>query len=118
MEQGPDSLAWVGAIQEARREQIQQAFKKKRLGPRARVFWVRRVSGHLPGRLHPARLLPLSDRGHSIPSLATKHSFPHNPFLLHQPLVFGAMVHRDEAFETIFSQYVKITSAAASGSDS
>eukprot|EP00079_Xenopus_tropicalis_P008810 XP_002932236.2 PREDICTED: GRAM domain-containing protein 4 [Xenopus tropicalis] len=28
-----------------------------------------------------------------------------------KPLVFGAMVHRDEAFETIFSQYVKITSA-------
>lgn len=35
-----------------------------------------------------------------------------------QPLVFGAMVHRDEAFETIFSQYMKITAAAASGSDS
>ncbi|XP_031207991.1 GRAM domain-containing protein 4 isoform X1 [Mastomys coucha] len=35
-----------------------------------------------------------------------------------KPLVFGAMVHRDEAFETIFSQYVKITSAAASGGDS
>lgn len=35
-----------------------------------------------------------------------------------QPLVFGAMVHRDEAFETIFSQYMKITSAAAAGSDS
>ncbi|XP_020833083.1 GRAM domain-containing protein 4 isoform X2 [Phascolarctos cinereus] len=35
-----------------------------------------------------------------------------------KPLVFGAMVHRDEAFETIFSQYVKITSAAASSSDS
>ncbi|XP_023379455.1 GRAM domain-containing protein 4 [Pteropus vampyrus] len=35
-----------------------------------------------------------------------------------KPLVFGAMVHRDEAFETIFSQYVKITAAAASGSDS
>ncbi|XP_077025308.1 GRAM domain-containing protein 4 isoform X2 [Tamandua tetradactyla] len=34
-----------------------------------------------------------------------------------KPLVFGAMVHRDEAFETIFSQYVKITAAAA-GSDS
>ncbi|MEE6481176.1 hypothetical protein FKM82_012775 [Ascaphus truei] len=30
-----------------------------------------------------------------------------------KPLVFGAMVHRDEAFETIFSQYVKITSAVA-----
>lgn len=26
-----------------------------------------------------------------------------------QPLVFGAMIHRDEAFEAIFSQYVKIT---------
>ncbi|XP_036862658.2 GRAM domain-containing protein 4 isoform X3 [Manis javanica] len=35
-----------------------------------------------------------------------------------KPLVFGAMVHRDEAFETIFSQYVKMTAAAASGSDS
>ncbi|KAF3814292.1 hypothetical protein GH733_017450 [Mirounga leonina] len=35
-----------------------------------------------------------------------------------KPLVFGAMVHRDEAFETIFSQYMKITAAAASGSDS
>lgn len=35
-----------------------------------------------------------------------------------KPLVFGAMVHRDEAFETIFSQYMKITSAAASGGDS
>ncbi|XP_031794396.1 GRAM domain-containing protein 4 [Sarcophilus harrisii] len=35
-----------------------------------------------------------------------------------KPLVFGAMVHRDEAFETIFGQYVKITSAAASSSDS
>uniref|UniRef100_A0A8D0TWU6 GRAM domain-containing protein 4 n=1 Tax=Sus scrofa TaxID=9823 RepID=A0A8D0TWU6_PIG len=35
-----------------------------------------------------------------------------------KPLVFGAMVHRDEAFETIFSQYLKITAAAASGSDS
>ncbi|KAH0616524.1 hypothetical protein JD844_027689 [Phrynosoma platyrhinos] len=30
-----------------------------------------------------------------------------------KPLVFGAMVHRDEAFETIFNQYVKITSAAS-----
>uniref|UniRef100_A0A8U7MLC5 GRAM domain containing 4 n=1 Tax=Corvus moneduloides TaxID=1196302 RepID=A0A8U7MLC5_CORMO len=30
------------------------------------------------------------------------------------PLVFGAMVHRDEAFETIFNQYVKITSAPSS----
>lgn len=38
--------------------------------------------------------------------------------VLRQPLVFGAMVHRDEAFETIFSQYVKITSASASGGDS
>ncbi|XP_048971191.1 GRAM domain-containing protein 4 isoform X2 [Canis lupus dingo] len=35
-----------------------------------------------------------------------------------KPLVFGAMVHRDEAFETIFSQYMKITAAAASGNDS
>ncbi|KAM8974373.1 GRAM domain-containing protein 4 isoform 2-T2 [Pelodytes ibericus] len=28
-----------------------------------------------------------------------------------KPLIFGAMVHRDEAFETIFSQYVKTTGA-------
>ncbi|XP_069909159.1 GRAM domain-containing protein 4 isoform X5 [Oryctolagus cuniculus] len=35
-----------------------------------------------------------------------------------KPLVFGAMVHRDEAFETIFSQYMKITAAAAAGGDS
>ncbi|XP_059537358.1 GRAM domain-containing protein 4 isoform X2 [Myotis daubentonii] len=35
-----------------------------------------------------------------------------------KPLVFGAMVHRDEAFDTIFSQYLKITAGAASGSDS
>nr|KAF6495083.1 GRAM domain containing 4 [Rousettus aegyptiacus] len=35
-----------------------------------------------------------------------------------KPLVFGAMVHRDEAFETILSQYVKITAAAAPGGDS
>uniref|UniRef100_A0A8C4MVA1 GRAM domain-containing protein 4 n=1 Tax=Equus asinus TaxID=9793 RepID=A0A8C4MVA1_EQUAS len=35
-----------------------------------------------------------------------------------KPLVFGAMAHRDEAFETILSQYTKITAAAASGSDS
>ncbi|XP_058529247.1 GRAM domain-containing protein 4 isoform X1 [Ochotona princeps] len=32
-----------------------------------------------------------------------------------KPLVFGAMVHRDEAFETIFSQYMKITAAAGGG---
>ncbi|XP_075284960.1 GRAM domain-containing protein 4-like isoform X2 [Opisthocomus hoazin] len=31
-----------------------------------------------------------------------------------KPLVFGAMVHRDEAFETIFNQYVKIISASSS----
>ncbi|KAM9312536.1 GRAM domain-containing protein 4 [Gastrophryne carolinensis] len=31
-----------------------------------------------------------------------------------KPLVFGAMVHRDEAFETIFNQYVKITSIVTS----
>ncbi|XP_055963069.1 GRAM domain-containing protein 4 isoform X1 [Sorex fumeus] len=36
-----------------------------------------------------------------------------------KPLVFGAMVHRDEAFETICGQYSKITAAAtaATGSD-
>ncbi|XP_048209854.1 GRAM domain-containing protein 4 [Perognathus longimembris pacificus] len=35
-----------------------------------------------------------------------------------KPLVFGAMVHRDEAFETISGQYMKITAAAATGGDS
>uniref|UniRef100_A0A7M4EYV2 GRAM domain-containing protein 4 n=2 Tax=Crocodylus porosus TaxID=8502 RepID=A0A7M4EYV2_CROPO len=30
-----------------------------------------------------------------------------------KPLVFGAMVHRDEAFETISSQHAKITSASS-----
>lgn len=48
-----------------------------------------------------------------------RHGLPPAPACsLRQPLVFGAMVHRDEAFETIFSQYMKITSAAAAGSDS
>ncbi|XP_044535217.1 GRAM domain-containing protein 4 [Gracilinanus agilis] len=35
-----------------------------------------------------------------------------------KPLVFGAMVHRDEAFETIFGQYMKITAAAAAAASS
>uniref|UniRef100_F7AIC1 GRAM domain containing 4 n=2 Tax=Monodelphis domestica TaxID=13616 RepID=F7AIC1_MONDO len=35
-----------------------------------------------------------------------------------KPLVFGAMVHRDEAFETIFGQYMKITAAAAAAAAS
>ena len=30
------------------------------------------------------------------------------PFCFLQPLVFGAMIHRDEAFEAIFTQYMKI----------
>ncbi|NXG23653.1 GRAM4 protein, partial [Grallaria varia] len=30
-----------------------------------------------------------------------------------KPLIFGAMVHRDEAFEAILTQYVKITSATS-----
>lgn len=29
-------------------------------------------------------------------------------FCFFQPLVFGAMIHRDEAFEAIFTQYMKI----------
>lgn len=32
-----------------------------------------------------------------------------------KPLVFGAMVHRDEAFEAILGQYLKITGAASAG---
>lgn len=31
--------------------------------------------------------------------------------VIYQPLVFGAMIHRDEAFEAIFSQYTKIIGA-------
>ncbi|XP_043944316.1 GRAM domain-containing protein 4 isoform X2 [Protopterus annectens] len=31
-----------------------------------------------------------------------------------KPLVFGAMVHRDEAFETIYNQYQKVTAATSS----
>ncbi|KAJ4937747.1 hypothetical protein JOQ06_002862 [Pogonophryne albipinna] len=29
-----------------------------------------------------------------------------------QPMVFGAMIHRDEAFDAIFNQHTKIVSAA------
>ncbi|KAJ4938244.1 hypothetical protein JOQ06_002869 [Pogonophryne albipinna] len=29
-----------------------------------------------------------------------------------QPMVFGVMIHRDEAFDAIFNQYTKIVSAA------
>ncbi|XP_075064959.1 GRAM domain-containing protein 4 isoform X2 [Mixophyes fleayi] len=45
-------------------------------------------------------VLPGSGMGIAVSTPATQ-----------KPLIFGAMVHRDEAFETIFSQYVKITSA-------
>uniref|UniRef100_A0A9J7Z9N1 GRAM domain containing 4 n=2 Tax=Cyprinus carpio TaxID=7962 RepID=A0A9J7Z9N1_CYPCA len=31
---------------------------------------------------------------------------------IQKPLVFGAMIHRDEAFETIFTQYMKIMTTA------
>lgn len=92
--QGPESLAWVGAIQlqEAQRERILQPFKEKRLGPRARVLWVKRVSGHLPGCLHPAKLLPLSDRGHSSPpSLAMKRTSP--PQSISSPPAPGVRCH-------------------------
>lgn len=33
-------------------------------------------------------------------------------FFFPQPLVFGAMIHRDEAFEAIFTQYMKIMTTA------
>lgn len=33
-------------------------------------------------------------------------------FFYFQPLVFGAMIHRDEAFEAIFTQYMKIMTTA------
>ncbi|KAI7791738.1 putative GRAM domain-containing protein 4 [Triplophysa rosa] len=35
-----------------------------------------------------------------------------------KPLVFGAMIHRDEAFETIFTQYMKIMTTANPETDS
>ncbi|XP_038228364.1 GRAM domain-containing protein 4 isoform X1 [Dermochelys coriacea] len=47
-------------------------------------------------------VLPGSGMGIAVSTPATQ-----------KPLVFGAMVHRDEAFETIFNQYVKIISAAS-----
>ncbi|XP_074921076.1 GRAM domain-containing protein 4 isoform X3 [Chelonoidis abingdonii] len=47
-------------------------------------------------------VLPGSGMGISVSTPSTQ-----------KPLVFGAMVHRDEAFETIFNQYMKITSAAS-----
>ncbi|XP_063783184.1 GRAM domain-containing protein 4 isoform X2 [Pseudophryne corroboree] len=47
-------------------------------------------------------VLPGSGMGIAVSTPATQ-----------KPLIFGAMVHRDEAFETIFSQYIKITSAVA-----
>ncbi|XP_044136162.1 GRAM domain-containing protein 4 isoform X1 [Bufo gargarizans] len=46
-------------------------------------------------------VLPGSGMGISVTTPSTQ-----------KPLIFGAMGHRDEAFETIFSQYMKITSAA------
>ncbi|XP_052429703.1 GRAM domain-containing protein 4 [Carassius gibelio] len=46
-------------------------------------------------------VLPGSGMGISIATPSTQ-----------KPLVFGAMVHRDEAFETIFTQYMKIMTTA------
>ncbi|XP_066543307.1 GRAM domain-containing protein 4 isoform X2 [Amia ocellicauda] len=48
-------------------------------------------------------VLPGSGMGISIATPSTQ-----------KPLVFGAMIHRDEAFETIFTQYTKIMSSASS----
>ncbi|MBN3271357.1 GRAM4 protein, partial [Polyodon spathula] len=47
-------------------------------------------------------VLPGSGMGISIATPSTQ-----------KPLVFGAMIHRDEAFEMIFTQYMKIMSAAS-----
>ncbi|XP_039617012.1 GRAM domain-containing protein 4 isoform X2 [Polypterus senegalus] len=47
-------------------------------------------------------VLPGSGMGISIATPSTQ-----------KPLVFGAMIHRDEAFETIFTQYMKIMTAAS-----
>lgn len=33
--------------------------------------------------------------------------------VLMQPMVFGAMMHRDEAFDAICAQYMQISTAAA-----
>uniref|UniRef100_A0A8C2CJY7 GRAM domain containing 4a n=2 Tax=Cyprinus carpio TaxID=7962 RepID=A0A8C2CJY7_CYPCA len=46
-------------------------------------------------------VLPGSGMGISIATPSTQ-----------KPLVFGAMIHRDEAFETIFTQYMKIMTTA------
>ncbi|TRY59250.1 hypothetical protein DNTS_026387 [Danionella cerebrum] len=46
-------------------------------------------------------VLPGSGMGISIATPSTQ-----------KPLVFGAMIHRDEAFETIFTQYMKIMSTS------
>uniref|UniRef100_A0A673HDZ4 GRAM domain-containing protein 4-like n=2 Tax=Sinocyclocheilus TaxID=75365 RepID=A0A673HDZ4_9TELE len=46
-------------------------------------------------------VLPGSGMGISVATPSTQ-----------KPLVFGAMIHRDEAFETIFTQYMKIMTTA------
>ncbi|XP_063302856.1 GRAM domain-containing protein 4 isoform X1 [Pelobates fuscus] len=48
-------------------------------------------------------VLPGSGMGISVSTPSTQ-----------KPLIFGAMVHRDEAFETIFNQYTKISTAVTS----
>uniref|UniRef100_A0A3P8NR17 GRAM domain containing 4a n=1 Tax=Astatotilapia calliptera TaxID=8154 RepID=A0A3P8NR17_ASTCA len=52
-------------------------------------------------------VLPGSGMGISIATPSTQ-----------KPLVFGAMIHRDEAFEAIFTQYMKIVTTASSSSSS
>ncbi|KAM9753873.1 GRAM domain-containing protein 4-like [Menidia menidia] len=47
-------------------------------------------------------VLPGSGMGISIATPSTQ-----------KPMVFGAMIHRDEAFEAIYSQYAKVTSTAS-----
>uniref|UniRef100_A0A8C7SBP8 GRAM domain containing 4 n=1 Tax=Oncorhynchus mykiss TaxID=8022 RepID=A0A8C7SBP8_ONCMY len=51
-------------------------------------------------------VLPGSGMGISIATPSTQ-----------KPLVFGAMIHRDEAFEAIFTQYMKITTTSRHGGD-
>ncbi|CAG5927702.1 unnamed protein product [Menidia menidia] len=46
-------------------------------------------------------VLPGSGMGISIATPSTQ-----------KPLVFGAMIHRDEAFETIFTQYMKMATSS------
>ncbi|MGH0139822.1 UNVERIFIED_CONTAM: hypothetical protein FKN15_001071 [Acipenser sinensis] len=61
-----------------------------------------RTNATVSRRYKVLSVLPGSGMGISIATPSTQ-----------KPLVFGAMIHRDEAFEMIFTQYMKIMSAAS-----